>query len=206
LLPESFNFMKSIYDVRRENLRTIIRKDFDGRQIRLATALDVQPNLVSRWLSSTDSTSGKNIGESVARKIEVVARRTPFWLDQDHEMAIAADEVLLGKDTEIGLIAANNLTAWMQANKEFKTQAAVAEKAEVGQATINRLLKCEASISINNLAAIASVFGRRAYEMLIPPNDDSVINYDHSRYANLPAEEKAKIKSYIDFIMNQNAK
>lgn len=198
--------MKSIYDIRRDNLRTIIKKDFDGKQIRLATALDVRANLVSRWLAAAHLKGAKNIGDSVARKIEIKARRAPYWLDQDHELAVAADEVTIGKDTEIGIIAANNLSSWMMANKEFKSQAAVAEKAELGQATVNRLLKSEGSISINNLASIASVFGRRAYEMLVPTHDDSLISYDHTRYAELPAEEKAKIKSFIDFIMSQNAK
>jgi len=198
--------MKSIHDIRRENLRTIIQKDFDGRQIRMAEALGFQANLISRWMASPDMASAKNIGASSARKIEAAARRPAFWLDTDHANSYAVDIEPVDANTEIGIIAANNLTAWMQANKELKTQAAVAEKAEVGQSTINRLLKREASISINNLAAIAAVFNRRAYELLIPPHDESVIQYDHSRYAALPAEEKAKIKSFIDFVMSENSK
>jgi transcriptional regulator with XRE-family HTH domain len=198
--------MKSIHEIRRENLRTIIQKDFDGRQIRMAEALGFQPNLISRWMASPEMASAKNIGGASARKIEAAARRPAYWLDTDHAMSIAADVEPVDANTEIGIIAANNLTAWMLANKELRTQAAVAEKAEVGQSTINRLLKREASISINNLAAIAAVFNRRAYEMLIPPHDESVIQYDHSRYAALPDEEKAKIKSFIDFVMSQNGK
>ncbi|MFS7359007.1 helix-turn-helix domain-containing protein [Rahnella inusitata] len=198
--------MKSIHDIRRENLRTIIQKDFDGRQIRMAEALGFQANLISRWMASPDMASAKNIGGSSARKIEAAARRPAFWLDTDHGMAIAAEAEPLDANTEIGIIAAQNLTSWMQANKELKSQAAVAEKAEVGQSTVNRLLNREASISINNLAAIAAVFNRRAYELLIPPHDETVIQYDRSRYAALPAEEKAKIKSFIDFVMSENTK
>lgn len=198
--------MKNIHDVRRENLRTIIQKDFDGRQIRLAEALGCQPNLISRWMAEPSQASAKNIGMSSANKIELAARKPKGWLDTDHGMAMAADAEPLDADTEIGIIAAQNLTSWMQANKELKSQAAVAEKAEVGQSTVNRLLNREASISINNLAAIAAVFNRRAYELLIPPHDESVIQYDRSRYADLPAEEKAKIKSFIDFVMSENTK
>ncbi len=196
--------MKSISETRRENLIEIIHRDFGGRQVGLASAMGIQANLISRWMASPNNKNFKIIGDTSARKIETAARRPAYWLDSDHAMAMAAGVEPVDVNTEIGKIAAKNLADWMQANRELKTQAAVAEKAQVGQSTINRLLKCEASISINNLASIAGVFGRRAYELLIPPHDDSIIQYDHSRFASLPAEEKAKISSFIDFIMSQN--
>jgi len=196
--------MKSISETRRENLIEIIHRDFGGRQVGLASAMGIQANLISRWMASPNNKNFKIIGDVSARKIETAARRPAFWLDSDHAMAMAAGVEPVDVNTEIGQIAAKNLADWMQANRDLKTQAAVAEKAQIGQSTINRLLKCEASISINNLASIAGVFGRRAYELLIPPHDDSIIQYDHSRFAALPAEEKAKITSFIDFIMSQN--
>lgn len=198
--------MKSINDIRRDNLRDIINSDFEGKQIRLATAMKLTPNLVSRWLKPSFDPNSKNIGDTVARKIEETARKPKYWLDTDHVMAIAAGDNDDGVITEIGEVAANNLEMWMLGNRDLKSQARVAEKAGVSQSTVNRLLKKEASISINNLASIASVFGRRPYELLVPPRDESLITYDRSQYAMLPAEEKAKIESFIEFILSQNQK
>lgn len=53
---------------------------------------------------------------------------------------------------------------------------------------------------------VASAFGRHGYELLIHPHDPATINYDRSRYALLPETEKAKIESYIEFVINQNEK
>jgi transcriptional regulator with XRE-family HTH domain len=191
--------MKSINDIRRDNLREIIDKDFDGTQTRLAEALKLQPNLVSRWLHGT-----KNIGDAVARKIETAARKPKYWLDTDHVLSMAAGAEDDGTETEIGMIAAGNLVRWMDGNRELSSQQKVADKSGVSQATINRLLRNEASLTLNSVAAIAKAFGRRPYELLIPPKDVSIINYDHSRYAELPLSEKAKIESFIDFVFMQN--
>ncbi|WP_145548514.1 helix-turn-helix domain-containing protein [Yersinia massiliensis] len=198
--------MKSINDIRRDNLRDIINSDFEGKQVRLANAMKLTPNLVSRWLKPSFDTNSKNIGDAAARKIEETARKPKYWLDTDHVMAIAAGDSDDGVITEIGEVAAHNLEMWMLGNRDLKSQARVAEKAGVSQSTVNRLLKKEASISINNLASIASVFGRRPYELLVPPRDESLITYDRSQYAKLPNEEKAKIESFIEFILSQNQK
>ncbi|MDH8222600.1 XRE family transcriptional regulator, partial [Klebsiella pneumoniae] len=62
--------MKSIYDIRRDNLNEIIRKDFDNTQLRFAERLKKSANLVNRWSKGT-----KNIGASVAREIEAFTRK-----------------------------------------------------------------------------------------------------------------------------------
>ncbi|MSL27117.1 transcriptional regulator, partial [Escherichia coli] len=74
------------------------------------------------------------------------------------------------------------------------------------QVTISRLLNNEVSVSISTLENVASAFGRHGYELLIHPHDPATINYDRSRYALLPETEKAKIESYIEFVINQNEK
>lgn len=193
--------MKSINDIRRYNLRDIIDRDFGGTQTRLAERMEIQPNLVSRWLKGT-----KTIGDSVARKIEVAARRPRFWLDSDHVLAIAAGAENVDGETEIGAIAADNLRRWMDGSKELCSQQKVADRAGVGQSTVNRLLRNEASVTIGNLASVAEAFGRRPYELLIDRTDDSIIQYDRSMYAALPAAEKEKINAFIEFVFQQNQK
>ncbi len=71
--------MKSIYDIRRDNLNEIIRKDFDNTQLRFAERIKKSANLVNRWSKGT-----KNIGANAAREIESFAGKGRFWLDIDH--------------------------------------------------------------------------------------------------------------------------
>ncbi len=66
----------------------------------------------------------------------------------------------------------------------------VSEAAGIGQATVNRILNCEGSTSIGVLSAIARAFGRDAYELILPPGNAGLIDYDHHEYAGLPQEEK----------------
>jgi len=191
--------MKSINDIRRDNLRDIIDRDFNRTQSRLAERLECQPNLVSRWVKGV-----KTIGDSVARKIEKAANKPTYWLDVDHYLSVAAGTDQEQDNSEIGIVVASNLQHWMDSNRALSSQQKVAEAAGVSQATINRLLRNEASITLNNLAAIAGAFGRRPYELIVPPGDAGMIKYDHSRYALLPEGEKAKIESFIDFVFSQN--
>jgi len=192
--------MKSIYEIRRENLSEVIRRDFDNNQSRLAERMGVPPNLISRY-----ETGNKNIGSKSARKIEEAARREAFWLDFDHQFsALNEPEQETEASSEIGMIAAANLRNWMKQNGDMSQQQ-VADASGVSQATINRFLRNEASITLNNLAAIAGAFGRSAYEMIVPQDEsDRFIKYDRNQYAALPAAERDKIQAFIDFIFVQN--
>lgn len=191
--------MKSIYQIRQENLKEILRRDFDDNQSRLAEALGTQQNLVSRWENGK-----KNIGTNAARKIEKVARRDAFWLDVDR--GIPDEEPESEIRSQIGAVAAENLRRWMSEHPTLNTQQRLADKSGISQPTIYRLLRTEAGITINNLAMLAEAFGRSAYELLMPQNAPGVINYDHAAYAALPAAEKDKIRSFIEFVISQNAK
>lgn len=191
--------MKSISDVRRENLISIIDRDYEGNQSLAARALGVQSNLVSRWCNE------KGIGAKSARRIEEVTRRPKYWLDTDHTqhepVRLSEDSVLIH---EVGLLVSGNLTRWMKASKTLNTQARLAEKSGVSQATINRLLVGEAGISVKNLSLITTAFGRQAYEILIPEGDIRNIDYDRERYGQLPQAEKEKISAFITFVMAQH--
>lgn len=76
--------MKSIYEIRRENLITLIRENFDGRQKQLADAIGIGvPSFISRLVSVNPRTA-QNIGGKLARKIEAIPRKPENWLDYDH--------------------------------------------------------------------------------------------------------------------------
>ncbi|MBO0256071.1 helix-turn-helix domain-containing protein [Escherichia coli] len=192
--------MKSIHDIRRDNLKDLIDREFNGVQSRLAERMEIEPNLVSRW-----SNNKKKIGDTVARKIEKAGNKPTNWLDVDHYFAMQ-DDVAKMDAGQIGEVAAHNLKAWMGSNRELSSQQKLAEASGISQASINRMLRNEVSITIANLDAIAAAFGRRGYELLIPPNDPATINYDRSRYALLPEAEKENIKNFIDFVMVKNDK
>lgn len=76
---------KDINHVRRDNAHSILNEQFSGTLRSLADALDVAPGFVSRFLSNNPASS-RNIGDSLARRIEQVANKPTNWLDHDHEM------------------------------------------------------------------------------------------------------------------------
>ncbi|EFD5358708.1 TPA: helix-turn-helix domain-containing protein [Escherichia coli] len=192
--------MKSIHDVRRENLKDVIDREFNGVQSRLAERMVTQPNLINRWANGK-----KIIGDQSARKIEKAANKPTNWLDIDRSLSIREEESKVDTGDACEL-AAHNLRAWMSENRELSSQQRLAEASGISQSSINRMLRNEVSITIANLDAIAAAFGRRGYELLIPPDDPGVIKYDRSRYALLPKSEKDKVESFIDFVMMQNGK
>jgi phage repressor protein C with HTH and peptisase S24 domain len=71
-----------ISDIRRENLRSLMKQHFEGKQARLADALGKSANYISRCLStSMPASSRKNIGEDFAREIEQALGLDRYRLD-----------------------------------------------------------------------------------------------------------------------------
>ena len=177
--------MKSIYDIRRDNLNEIIKKS---------------ANLVNRWSKGT-----KNIGANAAREIESFAGKGRFWLDIDHlSDTPTLPEIIDPQEWSVEKQAAFTLGVWMGQHSDLNSEKKVSEAAGIGQATVNRILNCEGSTSIGVLSAIARAFGRDAYELILPPGNAGLIDYDHHEYAGLPQEEKNKIAAFIKFIVSQN--
>ena len=192
--------MKSIYDIRRDNLNEIIRKDFDNTQLRFAERIKKSANLVNRW-----SKGKKNIGANAAREIESFAGKGRFWLDIDHlSDTPTLPEIIDPQEWSVEKQAAVTLGVWMGQHPDLNSEKKVSEAAGIGQATVNRILNCEGSTSIGVLSAIARAFGRDAYELILPPGNAGLIDYDHHEYAGLPQEEKNKIAAFIKFIVSQN--
>lgn len=193
--------MKSIHDIRRENLQDVINTEFGGVQSRLSERMEIQSNLVNRWVNGK-----KPIGDASARKIEQAARRQTNWLDVDHKLSTleaAEDDVAFGDVREL---VVHNLKQWMRNSQELSSQQRLADACGVSQPTINRILRNEVSANVAHLEAIATAFGRKAYELLIPQDGRAAIKYDHERFALLPQGEKEKIESFIDFVVEQHSK
>ncbi|WP_395490859.1 helix-turn-helix domain-containing protein [Cedecea davisae] len=193
--------MKSISDIRRENLTEVIRRYFDDNQTRMAESMGVQQSVISRWVKGH-----RNVGNSSARKIEEVSGRPKYWLDTDHVLSLKDSREPQEYEARsfIGEVAAENLRRWMLGDSVLNSQQRVGEKAGIAQATVQRLLSKEASTTIGTLAAIADAFGRQAFELLVPKEHPGIINYDHARFAALPDSEKEKVRSFIEFILQQN--
>lgn len=192
--------MKSIQDIRRQNINDLIERDFNGVQTRLAERMGTQANLVNRWAHGL-----KVIGDQVARKIEKAGNKPTNWLDVDHSLANMQDYQPIGP-SDIGVLAAQNLERWMRESRDLSTQGKLSRASGVAQSTLNRMLNNEVSITIATLEAIAAPFGRRGYELLIHPGDPAGVRYDRSKFALLPESEKSKVESFIDFVITQNAK
>ena len=191
--------MKSIQDIRIQNLTDLIDREFNGVQTRLAERMETPANLVNRWVLGK-----KVIGDQVARKIETAANKPRNWLDIDHSLSQEGYSPIGPSD--IGLLAAHNLERWMRESDNLSSQGKLFKASGVAQSSINRMLNNEVSVSIATLEALAAAFGRHGYELLVHPRDPANIRYDRKKYAELPGSEKDKIESYINFVISQNEK
>lgn len=85
-----------LYEIRRKNLRALMKSRFNGKQALLAAALDRPANYISRCLSSSlNPASRKNIGEEFARDIEGRLGLEKYQMDSaDLRAAEAAPAVI----------------------------------------------------------------------------------------------------------------
>ncbi len=69
--------------IRRKNLLNVIEEKYDGVKKRLATDLDIADTQLTHIFSKNPK-SKRNIGNKLARKVELVAGYPEFWMDKDH--------------------------------------------------------------------------------------------------------------------------
>lgn len=77
--------MKDVYEIRLANLEALVKEI--GTAEALAEAAGLSPVYLSQIRSrAIDRKTGKprNLGGTAARKLEVAAKKSPGWLDQDH--------------------------------------------------------------------------------------------------------------------------
>lgn len=65
-------------------------------------------------------------------------------------------------------ILARNLWTLMSASADLQSQLAVAKRAKIGQATVDRILGCTPGIKLSNVEALATAFGVNAWVLLHP--------------------------------------
>ncbi|HBC5015963.1 MULTISPECIES: helix-turn-helix domain-containing protein [Enterobacterales] len=196
--------MKSIAEIRKDNLIYIIERYYEGKQKLLADALGVAPSMISRYLSPKDLKSHRELTDPMSRKIEYVTKISKYWMDVDHlKIGHVESENEEYIPTEIGKIISDNITTFMLKDG-IKSRVKLAIDSGLAQSTVNRIINCEASATAESIDAIAKAMDRQAYELLIPKNNKSDINYDRKLYARLPASEQSAIENFIEFIINKH--
>ncbi len=75
--------MKDLYKIRKDNLMGLVLSKFTGNRAAMARAAAVHPNHMNLILSSNE-THRRNIGEDLARRIEVSLSLPDKWLDHLH--------------------------------------------------------------------------------------------------------------------------
>lgn len=75
--------MKDLYKIRKANLMGLVLSKFTGNRAAMARAAAVHPNHMNLILSSNE-THRRNIGEDLARRIEVSLSLPDKWLDHLH--------------------------------------------------------------------------------------------------------------------------
>lgn len=90
---------QEVIEVRRENLRTLVRDKYEGNRAALARAASIQQNQINLILTDNPK-HRRNIGESLARRIEAALSLPSLWMDQEH--LEAGREVITLKPMSIG--------------------------------------------------------------------------------------------------------
>lgn len=66
------------------------------------------------------------------------------------------------------------------------------------------MINKEIDIRFSTVNSIAEGFGGCGYKLLIPPNDDRIIHYDHDADSNLDASDMAKIINFVSFVISES--
>ncbi|HWH86181.1 MAG TPA: S24 family peptidase [Pseudomonas sp.] len=93
-----------IYEIRRANLRALVKKKFNGRMAGLAEAVDRAHSYISRCLTDNEK-HRKNIGEEFARDLENRLGLLPLALDkpEGEGLASSGERPALDRSAEVNL-------------------------------------------------------------------------------------------------------
>ena len=100
-------------------------------------------------------------------------------------------------------VLAENVRAHMSRNAAVDTQTKLANRAGVSQSSVARVLAGNVDTQISIVAALATALGVTPGRLLDDLEAEPELQLDRERFARLPAAERAKIQSYIDFVMAQ---
>ncbi|NYH13447.1 helix-turn-helix domain-containing protein [Paraburkholderia bryophila] len=91
----------------------------------------------------------------------------------------------------------------MSRNPAVDTQTKLASRAGISQSSVARVLAGRVDTQIGIVAALATAMGVDPGRLFDDPDAAPELQIDRERFAKLPAAERAKIQSYIDFVMAQ---
>lgn len=100
-------------------------------------------------------------------------------------------------------VLADNVRAHMSRNAAVDTQTKLANRAGISQSSVARVLAGNVDTQISIVAALAAAIGITPGRLLDDQDAAPELQLDRERFAKLPAAERAKIQSYIDFVMAQ---
>jgi transcriptional regulator with XRE-family HTH domain len=100
-------------------------------------------------------------------------------------------------------VLAANVRAHMSRNPAVDTQTKLANRAGISQSSVARVLAGNVDTQIGIVAALAIAIGVEPGRLLDDADASPELQIDRERFAKLPATERAKIQSYIDFVMAQ---
>ncbi|KAB0686534.1 helix-turn-helix domain-containing protein [Burkholderia territorii] len=102
-------------------------------------------------------------------------------------------------------ILARNIRRHMEANEHIRTQVQLAKAAGVAQSSIARVLKGEVDTQLFVIEAIADAIGVPPGSLLVHDEaEQGILRFNRSLVAALPSSERAKIESYIEFVLSQS--
>ncbi|MDP9587186.1 helix-turn-helix domain-containing protein [Burkholderia ambifaria] len=101
-------------------------------------------------------------------------------------------------------ILARNIRRHMAANEDIRTQVQLAKAAGVAQSSVARVLKGDVDTQLFVIEAIAAAIGVPPGSLLMDDDvEQELLRFNRSLVAALPPSEKAKIESYIEFVLSQ---
>lgn len=100
-------------------------------------------------------------------------------------------------------ILADNLKSLMDGHPQFTSQHLIANKSKVAQSTVGRIMRAETSATIDNVEAIAKIFGLTAADLLQDP-DESPLFVAFTRFLQLPKDDQAHILKTIDLLASKS--
>ncbi|MGU7780436.1 helix-turn-helix domain-containing protein [Burkholderia sp. PU8-34] len=107
--------------------------------------------------------------------------------------------------TPLRKILARNVRRHMETHEQVRTQVKLAKAAGLAQSSIARVLKGEIDTQLYVIEALADAIGVTASALLTDSeSEQEVLRFDRTRVATLPAIEKAKIESFIEFVISQS--
>ena len=100
---------KSIYEVRLNNFLFLLEHHFGGKKIDFAQALELEN---ASFLSRITTTKNpKNIGDALARKMEEITGKPPFWMDLPHPENDKQPEPVLMLENKYAIIHSLSIRA-----------------------------------------------------------------------------------------------